>query len=218
MKEWINITNLALVDAINPCTLAVQVLLLSALIASRGRRAVLIGGILFSLTIYLMYFLYGFGILTILYAIGIEWILKIALKALLLILAFLEILAFSIYKPGLISVEMPLKLRPITKSILSKVENPLVAIPAAVLCSLLLLPCSSGPYLIMLMLIKSWELFHRIIAMIYYNALFILPMIGITFGVYFGLKPKKVLEWREKHIREIHLISGILLLIVFFMV
>ncbi|MCD6403277.1 MAG: hypothetical protein J7K98_03030, partial [Candidatus Aenigmarchaeota archaeon] len=72
INQLISITSLALVDAINPCTLAVQVLLLSSLLATRGRKSVLMGGIIFSLTIYVMYILYGIGILKILYMLGIE--------------------------------------------------------------------------------------------------------------------------------------------------
>lgn len=218
MQELINVTSLALVDAINPCTLAVQVLLLSSLLATRGRKSVLVGGSLFSITIYIMYALYGLGILKAIYVFGIEQIVKIILKGLLLLLAFFEILAYFRYRPGMISIEMPRSLRPYAKKILSSVENPLMALPAAILCSLLLLPCSSGPYAIMLMMISSFEFAKQLLLIAYYNTLFVLPMIGITLIIYFGTKPKKVLEWREKHIREIHLISGLLLLLVFGMV
>ncbi|OYT42493.1 MAG: hypothetical protein B6U78_01175 [Candidatus Aenigmarchaeota archaeon ex4484_224] len=217
--DWISVTSLALVDAINPCTLAIQIILLSSLLATKGRKSVLIGGILFSLSIYAMYFLYGVGILTFLYVLGIDWIIRYILKILLIVLAFFEILAYVRYKPGMVSMEMPLKLRPIAKKILSSVENPLIAIPAAILCSVLLLPCSSGPYAVMLMMIKTLNnFFLQTVAMIYYNFLFIIPMLLITFLIYFGTKPKKVMEWRNKHIKEIHLISGILLLLVFFLV
>jgi len=218
METLITITSLALVDAINPCTLAVQILLLSTLLTTRGRKSVLIGGILFSLTIYVMYLLYGFGILTAIYMLNVEFIIRIVLKSLLLLLAFLEILAFFRYKPGLVSVEMPKAFRPFAKKLLTSVENPLMAVPAAAMCSLLLLPCSSGPYTVALMIIRNWEFVKKLSVLLFYNLLFVLPMLFITFLIYFGTKPKRVIEWREKHIREIHLISGILLLLVFFLV
>ena len=218
MVDVIAITGLALTDSINPCTLAVQLILLASLIATRGRRAVLIGGMLFALTIYIMYTLYGLGILKVLYALGIDNIVRYVLKALLLLLASLEILAYFRYKPGMISIEMPMKLRPIAQKILRSVDNPLVALPAAVLCSILLLPCSSGPYVAMLMMIKNLEPYKQLLWVLYYNVWFVLPMILITLLVYFGTKPEKVMEWREKHIRELHLIAGLLLLLVFFMV
>ncbi len=212
------VTSLALVDSINPCTLAVQVLLLASLLATKGRQSVLIGGLIFSATIYLMYTLYGLGILQILYMLGIDSILRIILKGLLLILAGLEILAYFRYKPGMVSIEMPMKLRPIAQKVLSSVDNPLVALPAAVLCSILLLPCSSGPYVIMLGLIKKLPFAIGLLWILYYNIWFVLPMIIITLLVYFGTKPEKIMEWREKHIKELHLIAGLLLLSVFFMV
>lgn len=216
--DLLTITSLALVDAINPCTLAVQLLLISTLLGTKGRKSALIGGILFSVTIFVMYFLYGIGLLTFLYAFGIDWVIKVVLKSLLAILAVLEILAYFRYKPGALSVEMPMKLRPLAKKLLSSVENPLVAIPAAALCSVLLLPCSSGPYAAALLTLRTLSSFVAIPLMLYYNSIFILPMIGITIAVYFGTQPKTVMKWREKHIRELHLVSGLLLVIVFVMV
>lgn len=211
------ITSLALVDAVNPCTLAVQALLLSALVITKGRKGALIGGLLFTSTIYFMYLFYGLGILKILYFLGIENILRIILKALLIIMAAMEIYAFFSYKPGFVSLEMPMKFRPYAKKFLSSVENPLAAIPVAALCSILLLPCSSGPYLSAIMLLAQSSI-EKIAILLYYNIIFVLPMIAITLIVAFGTSPKKVLEWRNKYIKELHLIAGILLLVVFFMV
>ena len=216
--DIVAITALAITDSINPCTLAVQAILLASLLTARGRRSVLIGGLIFAMTIYVMYTLYGLGILQILYALGIDHLLRYILKGLLLVLASLEIIAYFRYRPGMISLEMPLKLRPIARKVLSSVNNPLIALPAAVLCSILLLPCSSGPYVAMLMIIKTLEPYKQLLWILYYNIWFILPMILITLLVYFGLKPQKAMEWREKHIKELHLVAGLLLLLVFFMV
>ncbi len=211
------ITGLALVDAVNPCTLAVQALLLSALVVTKGRRHALVGGLLFTFTVYLMYFLYGMGILQIIYAAGIQDIAKIILKVLLLIMIVMEFSSVLKYAPGLRSLEMPVKFRPYAKKLLASVEHPLLAVPVAALCSVLLLPCSSGPYVSAILLI-SQSAIEKVAVLLYYNLIFILPMIAITLIVAFGTSPKKVLEWREKHVRELHLIAGILLLIVFFMV
>ncbi len=198
-------TKLALVDSINPCTLAVQAALLATLL-TKDRKNALIGGILFCLTIYFMYLLYGLALHTIL--LLFYNIIKYLLMALLILMIFLEFKAYFFYKPGLISIEMPMKLRPLAKKFLSYAQSPLISIPIAVLLSLFLLPCSSGPYIIFLGLQKqiNWPL------LFYYLFIFILPMIIITLLVYFGTKPEKIKEWRDKHVRELHLISGLLLL------
>ncbi len=196
---------LALVDAINPCSIAIQAILLSMLL-TRGRKNALIGGLLFAFTILLMYGAYGLilhQILSLFYGI-----VKILLIALLILLIVLEFNAYFRYKPGMVSIEMPNFLRPYASKLLSKVYSPWMAVPIAVLISLFLLPCSSGPYIIFLGLQKVLNYFYFIL----YLVVFSLPFFLITLIVYFGTSPEKIKEWREKHIRELHLISGILLL------
>jgi cytochrome c biogenesis protein CcdA len=211
------ITSLAIVDAVNPCTLTVQALLLSALVITKGKRDALIGGFLFTGTIYFMYLFYGLGILQALYALGIESILRIVLKILLGIMVIMELSAFFSYKPGFRALEMPIKLRPYAKKLLASVENPYTAVPVAALCSVLLLPCSSGPYLSALILLAQTSL-KKVLILLYYNLIFVLPMVGITLLVAFGTSPQRVLEWKEKHIKKLHLFAGILLLAVLIMV
>ncbi len=204
------ITGLALTDAVNPCTLAVQTLLLSALLITRGRRDALIGGLLFTATIYVMYFLYGLGILTAIYYTGLTSVIRYILLALLVIMIAAEFYAYFSYSPGLKSMEMPLKLRPIAQKALMTTKNPIMAIPVAVLCSVLLLPCSSGPYLAAILYLAKTTA-EKIAYLLYYNAIFVLPMLGITLLVSFGLSPQRVLQWRERNIRYLHLVAGLLL-------
>ena len=87
---------------------------------------------------------------------------------------------------------------------------------SALILALFLVPCSSGPYLAILSLIASQHLNEKFVGIIYliiYNLIFSLPMVLITLLIYFGLKPEKILKEREKNIRKIHLISGLILLI-----
>jgi len=208
------ITGLALVDAVNPCTLTVQAFLLSALVITKGRKHALMGGLLFIFTIYVMYFFYGIGILEAIYLLGIGELLWNVLRVLLVVMIAIEFYAYFSYKPGLSSLEMPTKFRPIARKVLKGVENPLMAFPIAVLCSVLLLPCSSGPYVVALGMLAAHSI-RNLLLLAYYNLIFVSPMILITFLVAFGTSPEKVMKWKEKHIKELHLIAGILLLGVF---
>lgn len=212
------ITSLALVDAINPCTLAVMAILLSALVITKGKKEVLLGGVLFTLTIFVMYALYGLGLLQIIYGLGIEAQVRILLKILLVIMALVELNAYFSYKPGFGSMEMPMSFRSIAKKTLGSVESPWMAIPAAALCSILLLPCSSGPYVAALAILSDLTFWAQLPFVAFYNILFTLPMLAITFIAAFGTSPQKVMQWKEKHIRELHLLAGILLIAVLFMV
>ena len=202
-------TKLALVDAINPCTLAIQAYLLSNILVRKGRRDVLISGLLFSLTIFFMYFLYGLIIKEVLsYFYSINFFI---LTFLLSIMVILEFKAYFIYKPGFLSLEMPIFLRPYAKKALDYAYSKFFVILVGILLSLFLLPCSSGPYLVFIDLFSS---LNNLFLFIYYLLIFISPMVLITLLVYLGLKPEKVLEFRNKYIRKLHLISGILLLLV----
>jgi len=197
---------LASVDAINPCSISIQAALLSMLL-TKSRKNALIGGLLFSITVIIMYALYGLvlhQIISIFYNI-----VKTFLIALLVILIILEFNAYFNYKPGILSVEMPTFLRPYVHKIITKAYSPWMAIPVAILISLFLLPCSSGPYIIFLGLQKTLNYLFII-----YLLVFASPFFAVTFLVYFTMKPEKVMEWRNKHVRELHLISGILLLAV----
>lgn len=212
------ITSLALVDAVNPCTLAVMTLLLSALVLTKSKGEVILAGVLFTLTIFAMYALYGMGLLQLLYSLGIEQEVRMVLKGLLVLMALVELNAYLSYKPGFNSMEMPMKLRPVAKRVTQSVENPLMAVPAAALCSVLLLPCSSGPYVAALMIISSLSFWARLPYILYYNLLFTLPMFIIIAGVAFGTNPKRVAEWKEKHVKDLHLLAGLLLIAVLFLV
>ncbi|MBR9680992.1 MAG: hypothetical protein GOU98_04185 [Candidatus Altiarchaeota archaeon] len=212
------ITSLALVDAINPCTLAIQALLLSSLVLTKKRREVFFAGLLFTFTILLMYALYGFGVLQVIYAFGIESQVRIILRALIVIMAIVEINAYFSYKPGFASMEMPMSLRPIFKKATQSIDSIWSVIPVAVLASIVLLPCSSGPYIAALAILVNYELVYRIPLLIYYNILFTAPMFIITFVTAFGTSPKRVMDLKNKYIKELHLIAGILLIAVLFMV
>ena len=212
------ITSLALVDAVNPCTLAVQVILLSALVMTKGRKHAVFGGFLFTATIYAMYVLFGVGVLQVLYALGLDAQLRWILKGLLVIMAVVEISAFFSYRPGFASMEMPMWLRPMAKKTISSVENPLMAVPVAALCSFILLPCSSGPYAAALLIINNLEFVAKAAMLVYYNFLFTLPMFGLTFMVALGTAPGKIMGFKDRYVKELHLIAGILLLLVLLMV
>ncbi len=216
LHEIATITALALADSVNPCTIAVMALLISAVLVTKGRRDAVISGLLFTATVYVMYLLYGLGILSIIYVAGWQQVLRFVLKALLIIMAAAEIYAYVNYSPGFRSLEMPKPLRPIAKRAISAVDSPVMAVPVAALCSLLLLPCSSGPYVSALLFLANTKL-EKLIYLLYYNAIFVLPMLGITALVGLGTKPETVMRWRNRHIRTLHLVAGILLLAVFFL-
>ena len=108
-----------------------------------------------------------------------------------------------------------MKWRPKLKKIIGGVTSIPGAIIIGFLCSLFLLPCSSGPYLVILgLLANNSTRAGAIPLLLIYNLVFVMPMIIITIMVYLGTTTvEQIRDWREKNIRLIHLISGIIMII-----
>ncbi len=213
---WGVLVGAALVDSINPCTLAIMVMLLGIILISKGRNRMLLSGIIFFTIIYIMYFLFGLGILQALGNTGLTDIFFKVITVAALALAIMEINAYINYKPGFLAVEMPVFLRPYTHQVIEGATSlPGVAI-AALFCSIFLLPCSSGPYLMVLAMVSKAVTIQTLTYLAVYNLVFIIPMVVITLAVYFGYTTvEKVGDAKDKYIRQIHLFSGIVLFLLF---
>ncbi|MCK4319023.1 hypothetical protein KAW38_00440 [Candidatus Micrarchaeota archaeon] len=205
----------ALVDSVNPCTIAVMAMLLAVVLVAKGRKEMLISGTIFFLTIYAMYFLMGIGILNIIENTGIREVFLGVVTVGALVLAAMEINAYFYYKPGFWAVEMPGFLRPHAKAFIENATTHPGVFVAAMFCSLFLIPCSSGPYLMVLAMIAEGSV-EGYLYLALYNAVFILPMVAITLLIYMNKTTvTEVQKYKEKHIRGLHLFSGIVLFMLF---
>lgn len=213
---WPVLIGAALVDSINPCTIAIMVMLIGTILYTKGRKDALVAGVLFSCVIFVMYLLYGLGILRAITTLEIANVFYVIVTIGAFVLSLMEINAYFNYKPGFLAVEMPNFLRPYAKKVTEHATTPLGIVVAAVFCSIFLLPCSSGPYLMVLGMIAKAVTLQTLTYLLVYNLFFILPMIGITLAVYLGKTSiENIGEMKEKYIREIHLVSGILLFVLF---
>jgi len=210
------LVGVALVDSINPCTIAVMVMLLGMIMLSKGKQEALLAGLAFSFTIYVMYLLMGLGIFHVIASSGLTNLFFVIVTIAALLLSAMEIKAYFSYKPGFGSVEMPMFLRPYAKKATSGATSVPGVVIAAVLCSLFLLPCSSGPYLMVLGMLAKSATAETLSYLVIYNIIFILPMLIITIAIYLGKTTAETMgEIKEKYIREIHLISGIIMFLLF---
>jgi len=210
---------LAAADAVNPCELAVLTLALVAILVKypRERKKVLAVGLAFTAAIFLMYFIYGlilinfFKFLTNIGAIKI-WLYRI-LGIIGILLGFSNIKDFFSYGSLGFATEVPKKWRPSMKNIIAKITSPWGAFIVGLTVALFLTPCTMGPYIICCGLLEPLAILETIPWLLIYNIIFVLPMIAITFIVYLGFSTvESVYGWREKNIRVLHLIAGLILL------
>lgn len=225
----IKIITLAAADAINPCAFAVMTMILVSILLANPEKKnkVLVGGIAFTLAVFIGYFFYGL-IMVQLFKSFIQFTSNIypyltkGLAVFAIILGIFNIKDFIKYQPGGLATEMPLNFRPRVKQIIKGVTSPTGAFITGIFVTLFLLPCTIGPYIIAtgsLANITNGNIFSfsvlKILVpwLLFYNLIFILPMLGITLIVYFGVSTTdKLSEWKERKIKYIHLITGLLLI------
>ncbi len=216
------ITMLALADSVNPCEIAILAMVLMAILIknSNNRKKVLLGGLAFASAVYIGYLIYGVVIVQ--FFRSFAEILREnsktiynSLAILAMVIGALNIKDFFFYKKGGIATEMPIWMRPRAKKLIDKITSPGGAFFIGFLVTVFLLPCTIGPYIVASGLLSELGVLKAIPWLLYYNLLFILPMILITFAVYFGItKIDDVTQWKEKNIKKLHLIAGILLFLV----
>jgi len=217
---WSKIVSLAFVDSINPCAIAVLTLMLIAILTynPKDKNKVLLTGLAFSGAVFLMYLFYGvviikfFQIVQKLTSVRL-WLYKI-LGGFAIILGVLNIKDFIKYKPGGFLTEMPLFLRPKVKKIISGVTSPRGAFFVGTFVTLFLLPCTMGPYLIAGGILSFLETIKTLPYLFLYNLIFILPMLVIVFLIYWGTtKVEDVSGWKERNIKYLHLMAGLVILL-----
>ena len=219
------IITLGLADSVNPCALSILALVLISIVTYNpgSRKDVLLAGLSFIAAVLIMYILYGFLIIKafeivesitairgFLYGdLGINFILGIVA----ILLGILGLKDFFAYKPGGVGTEMPLFLRPKVSKLIAKVTSPFAAFTVGIFVTLFLLPCTIGPYVILGGLLAGEGFMDALPSLLLYNFIFVLPMIAVTLLVYIGSKKAEdVKDWKEKNVKYMHLVAGILLL------
>lgn len=204
----------ALADSINPCAFAVMLLLLVSILSKWwSRKKVLLSGFLFSLSIFISYLAMWFGLYSALATAQWTWTLKLVVGILGLVVWLANLKDFFWYGKGFV-MEVPLSWRPKMQKIIKWITSPLWAFLVGFVVSLFLLPCSSGPYIVIIWLLSDkdhsfWTYFFFIL----YNFIFILPMFIISFLVWMGYKSAEQLaKLKKDNTKLIHLIVGLLMI------
>ncbi len=214
------ILSLAAIDAVNPCAIAVLTLMLIAILTynPKNKRNVLLAGLAFVVSVFIMYLIYGLVIIKFFQLVqtltSIRLILYKVLGGAAIILGVLNMRDFFSYKPGSVGTEMPMFMRPKVKKIIGHITSPRGAFIVGAFVTIFLLPCTIGPYVIAGGILSALELIKAIPPLLLYNLIFVLPMIAITLIVYAGIaKVEDVSGWKDRNIRYLHLIAGIIMVL-----
>lgn len=203
----------ALIDSINPCAIGVLILLVSIMVVYKSKKELLIYGLVYVFFVFLTYLLAGLGILYFLSSVPLivsEYISTIV-GFLVVVAGLIEIKDFFWYGKGITLSIPPEK----AKQIHEMTKN--VTLPAMVFLGAFVagveLPCTGGPYLAILTLLSQNFNFLAFLMLIFYNFIFVLPLIVILLMVYFGLKIKKIKQWKQDNRGYMRLATGVILVI-----
>ncbi|MBW2995814.1 cytochrome c biogenesis protein [Candidatus Woesearchaeota archaeon] len=208
------VTVAAAVDAINPCAFAVLIILLTTILAAKLRKRVILAGLAFTLSIYISYFLMGIGLYSAVQAAGVAHWFYAVVGVLAILLGLFNLKDYLWYGKWFV-MEVPMSWRPKLKMLIKGVTSVPGAFLIGFAVSLFLLPCTSGPYIVILgLLAKATTRNIALLYLIYYNFIFILPMLIITLAIGFGFTTtEEAEEWRQKKLKVLHLIAGVIILL-----
>jgi cytochrome c biogenesis protein CcdA len=206
------VTVTALVDSINPCAIGVLILLCSVFLSMRSRRDLLIYGSIYILAIYVTYISAGLGLIYFLNVIPIavsEYI-SIFVGGIIIIGGLIEIKDYFWYGQGIslaISPDRAKQIHEMTR----KVTLPGVILLGAFVAAVEL-PCTGGPYLAILLVLSQNFNMMAAIMLVWYNIIYVMPLVVILAMVYMGTKIQDIKRWKMRNRTTMRLGIGILLI------
>lgn len=204
----------ALVDSINPCAIGVLLFLSSVLLRISSRSTLLRLGVIYIVTVYVVYVLSGLGLIWFQHALirrGFAQAVGITVGAFVIALGLIEIKDFFWYGKG-ISLEIsPRHKEKITR--MAERISFLGVITLGGFVAAVELPCTGGPYLaITAILAQSFDM-QAFLYLLLYNFIFVLPLLVILLMIYFGVATLKLKRWRQEKRKWMNLASGLLMIL-----
>ncbi len=203
----------ALVDSINPCAIGVLILLMSVLVVYRLGGGLLKYGVVYIFSVFIAYLLAGLGLLyfTNILPTYLHTYLSLVVGVLIVALGLIEIKDFFWYGRG-ISLAIPGSQ---AKKIYDKVKK--ITLPAVMLLGIFVagveLPCSGAPYLGILVLLSQNFNLQALMLLIFYNVIFVMPLLVMLLMVYFGTKIQYLKRWKQNNRAYMRLAAGIVLIL-----
>jgi cytochrome c biogenesis protein CcdA len=203
----------AAIDSINPCAIGVLILMVSVVLSGKGsvKRLMLLGG-LYTFSIFLTYLLAGLGLIYFLASIPlfVAEYLSIIVGSIVIFAGLLEIKDFFWYGQGF-SLQIPPYF---AKKIHKYSKN--MTIPGVIFLGAFIsaveLPCTGAPYLAIITILSLNFNFSAFLLLVFYNIIFVLPLIVILLLVAAGVKISAVKKWKQANKGFMRLAIGLLLI------
>jgi cytochrome c biogenesis protein CcdA len=224
-----------LVDGINPCAFSTLIFLIVSLAyVGKSRRAILLTGIFFTLSIFITYYLLGLigtGFLSFLrnlpFAPIILVIVRIILIVLLFVFAGLSIYDFILIRKGRAGemvLQLPKKIKQRIHSSVRAYVSSLALVSGALILgfyvSVFELACTGQIYFPVIAVLAQLE--SNLSAYFYlalYNVGFIIPLAGVFVFIYLGVRSEKLISLFQKHMGLVKIVlAGVFIALALIMI
>lgn len=203
----------ALADAVNPCAIFIFTVAVTYSTVYKSKRDGILYGIIFCIAIFTTYFFIGVLGKS---AIGIiaEFIpyIKTLLAISIIVLGVAHI--WTMFKPKHNHVtELSSGLKQKVFDTVKNRTNLTGAALAGILCGLIELPCTGGPYAFALSILSTKPQFESIMWLLIYNLIYILPLLIILMVISFSKNGiEQIGEWRQTRSAYLHGFMGFILI------
>ena len=202
----------AAADSINPCAISVMIILLIFLTSLGNKRRVLLVGLVYIITVYVVYFMAGLGIMAFLQSTTMTRTIYYIAAILSMVIGLVNIKDYFSFgkKPTL---AIPESRKPMIKRYIEKASIP-AAMVLGVIVSLFELPCTGGIYFAILSLLgDSMTAAQGIPYLALYNAIYVLPLAVILAIFFMGVSADRANSWRLENRRMLRLVVGVVMLL-----
>lgn len=211
------LTVAGLVDGVNPCAIGMMVMLLGYLLVfAKKPRRVLKTGFLYIVTVFLTYLVVGLGLYSFVKSVDFSQearMLNIIVGAILLISGLVQFKDFLGIEKGP-HLQIPVESRDKLRGLIEKVSYP-ATVALGVLVTILETPCSLPIYVGTATILANSGLSKMLVLgyFLYYNLLFVLPLVVVLVIVWRGKRLAEIKEWEHKAKRWMHLSLSMVLLL-----
>lgn len=217
LPSLVTITAAAAIDSINPCAIGVLVFFISIFLTRAGfknKKRLLFLGTIYITVVYIIYFLAGVA-LAATFAIIPNFVaqyISVVIGSLVVFFGLLEIKDFFWYGRGISLSISPENVKKIDNLFKGKLGVSLM-ITLGAFVTAVELPCTGGPYLAITNLLSYNLNLYALLLLLYYNLIFVSPLIVILLSVYFGItKIQTIKKWKQSSRAYIRLGMGLLLI------
>jgi len=199
--------------ALNPCALSVIFFLFAYLMGIGSRKKSLTLGLVYAFTVFIVYFLFMYGILNVILITGYLSIIKFIAGVVIIIAGIIELKDFFWYGKGF-SLEIPKFAKPSIERLIKVATIP-SALLLGLLVSLVEIPCA-GIFPFIYITVVGERVVNAAASLIYllwYNIFFVVPLIFLTLIFYSGLvRAEEAEKKRLKSKKYMRLIAGIIMI------